>query len=46
MWVVGEVDLIFIEGVMGLFDGNFLVVDLVWCFGVLVLGVINGVVMV
>ncbi|MCS7883867.1 cobyrinate a,c-diamide synthase, partial [Pseudomonas aeruginosa] len=38
----GEADLILIEGVMGLFDGNPSAADLARRFGVPVLGVING----
>ncbi|MCS8495125.1 cobyrinate a,c-diamide synthase, partial [Pseudomonas aeruginosa] len=41
----GEADLILIEGVMGLFDGNPSAADLARRFGVPVLGVINGVAM-
>lgn len=44
--VVCEVDLIFVEGVMGLFDGNFSSVDLVVVFGLLVICVIDVLVMV
>ncbi|MCR3832495.1 hypothetical protein K3Z97_14405, partial [Pseudomonas aeruginosa] len=40
--VAGEADLILIEGVMGLFDGNPSAADLARRFGVPVLGVING----
>lgn len=44
--VVVEVDLILVEGVMGLFDGVFSSVDFVVVFGLLVLVVVDGLVMV
>ncbi|MEK1908272.1 MAG: cobyrinate a,c-diamide synthase, partial [Pseudomonas sp.] len=43
LWeAAGEADLILIEGVMGLFDGNPSAADLARCFQVPVLGVIDG----
>ncbi|WP_312300803.1 cobyrinate a,c-diamide synthase [Stutzerimonas nitrititolerans] len=43
LWqAAGEADLILIEGVMGLFDGNPSAADLARCFGVPVLAVIDG----
>lgn len=43
LWeAAGDADLILIEGVMGLFDGSPSAADLARCFGVPVLGVING----
>ncbi|MND35431.1 Cobyrinic acid A,C-diamide synthase [compost metagenome] len=43
LWeAAAEADLILIEGVMGLFDGSPSAADLARCFGVPVLGVING----